>query len=195
MTNKEVEEKVMELQKSVGGGLDMDEVELLDVVNNEDEVVGILSRSVVWENGLQHNVRCVDVFLVNEYKEILLQTRSLKKKYWPGGYDYSCGESLKSGETYEEAIKRGLYEELGVTVLGGDIEEKGKYKLDEAKGFACFGKVYLVKTHKDQKFVFNTEETSELNWKTVDYIRDLNNLYPDKFKGGFRAVFDMVFGE
>lgn len=194
MTNEELSKKVKELKDKVDSGIDMDGEELLDVVNGSDEVIGVLPRSVVWENGLQHNVRCVDVFLINEQGEVLLQTRSLKKKYWPGGYDYSCGESLQSGETYMQAVKRGLSEELGIVALDSEIEERGSYKFDEVKGFACFGKVYLVKVQKDQKFVFNKEETSELKWETVDYIREINNVSPDKFKGGFRSVFEMVFG-
>ncbi len=194
MTNEELTNKVKDLVNKIDDGIDMDGGEMLDVVNDNDEVVGVLPRSVVWENGLQHNVRGVDIFLINERGEVLLQTRSLKKKYWPGGYDYSCGESLQSGEKYGDAVKRGLSEELGFAVSDDAIEEKGVYKFDEAKGFACFGKVYLVRVQKDQKFVFNKEETSEVSWKTVDYIRGLNNLSPDKFKGGYRAVFEMVFG-
>jgi isopentenyldiphosphate isomerase len=86
--------------------------ELVDIVNEKNEVIGKDTRKATYEKGLRH--RASHIFLFNSKNEVFLQLRS-KKKFWlPGYWGYSVGESLKSGETYEEAAKRGLKEELGI---------------------------------------------------------------------------------
>jgi len=102
----------------------MEDEEYLDIVDRNDKVVGRDTRNNIWKRGLEHNVRVVNIFVLNAENKILLPTRSMKKKIFPGCYDFSCGEHVRSGESYLEAAKRGLNEEL--SIKEAKIQELGK---------------------------------------------------------------------
>lgn len=86
-------------------------VEYLDIVNDDDEVVGRDTRRNVHDNYQIH--RGVHVVVVNGHGQVLIQRRSMLKDYCPGLLDMSVGAQVGSGETYEEAAARELREELG----------------------------------------------------------------------------------
>ncbi len=192
MTNAEIREKVVKLTKVTKFSEDMDGAEMQDVVDNEGIVVGSLPRGVIWDNGLESYTRVINVFLLDKDERVLVQVRSLKKKNWPGGYDFSCGENLKSGESYNEAVRRGLVEELGLYDI--EVLESAEFRPDPEKGLVCFGKVYTAVIDKDQKLVFDRNEVQEFVWKTKSEIKKLFQAEPEKFKRDYRAVFELVFG-
>lgn len=86
--------------------------EILEVVDENNNVIGQASRGECYEKGLLH--RAVDIFIYNSKGEVFLHKRSQKKIKYPGYWDLSCSEHVKPGESFEEAAKRGLQEELGV---------------------------------------------------------------------------------
>src|SRR3989344_6571789 len=88
--------------------------EILDIVDDNDNVIGKDSRDSIWKRGLRHNVRVVNIFIFNKDGKILIPKRTMTKKIFPGCYDFSCGEHVFSGETYDEAARRGLFEELNL---------------------------------------------------------------------------------
>ncbi len=90
--------------------------ELLDVVNEKDEAIATATRSRVHERGLLH--RGVHVFLFDEAGRMLVQKRSPARTQYPSVWDCSVSEHVKAGESYHQAARRGLLEELGV----GDVE-------------------------------------------------------------------------
>lgn len=88
-------------------------VEYLDVVNDKDEAIGRANQEEVYEKKLNH--RIVHVFVINpETKDVFIQKRAETKSFLPGYYCTSAGGHVKSGESYEEAAKRELKEELGL---------------------------------------------------------------------------------
>lgn len=192
MTNEELILKVKELLGKIYFSEDVDGTEMQDVVDNSGKVIGSLPRGVIWDNGLENYTRVVNVFLVDDNNRVLVQIRSLKKKNWPGGYDFSCGENLKMGESFEDGLKRGLKEELGVDV--GKAEKIGEFVPNKKKGFACFGEVYKVVVDSDIKVQFDPNEVMEFRWMTTTEIRNLLASVSEKFKRDYRPVFEMVFG-
>ncbi len=86
--------------------------ELMDVVNEKDEVVGKLPRRQVYEKLLTH--RIVHVLVFNKEGKMALQLRSKKVSFCPLHWAPSAGGHVRSGETYEEAARRELEEELGI---------------------------------------------------------------------------------
>lgn len=86
--------------------------ELLDIVNDEDIVVGQEMRSVVHERGLQH--RGVHVFLFTRDGKMLVQKRSADRAQYASQWDCSVSEHVKAGEDYLSAAMRGVKEEMGV---------------------------------------------------------------------------------
>ena len=89
--------------------------EYLDIVDIKDKIIGKATRKEIHDMHQIH--RGVHVFVVNSKNEILIQKRSNKKDYYPGYYDASVGAQVRSGETYEQAAKRELKEELGVDTV------------------------------------------------------------------------------
>ena len=96
--------------------------EFIDIVNNQNQVVGKATQKEIYEN--KHPHRIVHVFVINpKTKEIYFQKRSEKKDFLPGYYCTSAGGHVQSGETYLEAAERELREEIGLSVPLKKIEE------------------------------------------------------------------------
>jgi len=136
----------------------------------------------------------INVCVVDDKGKVLLQIRSMKKRNWPGGYDFSCGENLKSGESYEEAVYRGMNEEIGLKrreIL--EVRDVGSFSPDQKRGFACFGKVYTARITKNADFDYDINEIADLRWESIEKIRDLYEHNPEMFKGDFKSIFELAF--
>lgn len=59
--------------------------------------------------------RAFSIFLFNSKGQLLLQQRALTKKTWPGAWSNSCCGHLMLGEPAEDAAKRRVSDELGIT--------------------------------------------------------------------------------
>ena len=59
--------------------------------------------------------RAFSIFLFNSKGEFLLQQRALSKKTWPGIWSNSCCGHVKLHESYQNAAKRRLLQELGLS--------------------------------------------------------------------------------
>lgn len=86
--------------------------EVLEIVDLDNNVIGKATRGECYKKGLLH--RAVNIFIFNSKGEFFLHKRSEKKIKYPGYWDLSCSEHVKPGESFEEAAKRGLQEELGI---------------------------------------------------------------------------------
>lgn len=86
--------------------------ELFDVVDEQDNVIGQLTRAQVHRQRLFH--RSVHVLVFNRQKQIFLQRRSRFKDTCPLLWTTSCSGHVDSGETYDQAVVRELVEELGI---------------------------------------------------------------------------------
>ena len=98
--------------------------ELLDVVDNDDIVIGREMRSVVHRRGLQH--RGIHVFLFTPEGRLLIQRRSKDRGTSPSLLDCSVSEHVQTGEDYLTGGLRGMREELGL---------KGKEEIHEIVTF------------------------------------------------------------
>ena len=76
-------------------------MEFLDVVNENDEVVGKASKKEIYEKSLTH--RIVHVFVFNDKGEMVLQVRSKDSPFCPLYWDTAASGHVQSGESYEEA--------------------------------------------------------------------------------------------
>lgn len=87
--------------------------EWLDVLDDDNRVIGRELRSVVHQRGLRH--RGADVFLFTREGKLLVQTRTLTRATFPGALDCSAAEHVQAGEDFLQAALRGMREEIGVT--------------------------------------------------------------------------------
>lgn len=86
--------------------------ELLDVVDEDDRVIGTRTRGEIHAEGLMH--RATHILVFNSQGDLFLQKRSMSKDENPGLWDTSVAGHVDSGEDYLGCAVRELGEELGM---------------------------------------------------------------------------------
>lgn len=92
----------------------MPRIEWFPLVNEDGETIGKATREECHSGSkLLHPV--VHLHLFNDVGDIFLQKRAMTKDIQPGKWDTSVGGHVDYGETVEEALRREVREELGIT--------------------------------------------------------------------------------
>jgi 8-oxo-dGTP pyrophosphatase MutT (NUDIX family) len=111
--------------------------ELVDIVDDDDRVVGTVTRREMRRRGLLH--RCTYVLIRNGSGEILVHRRTDTKDVHPGAYDVFAGGVCAAGESYEECARREIAEEFGV--VGVDLRFLFRHRY-RGPGGQAWGAVY-----------------------------------------------------
>ena len=90
-------------------------IEYLDLVNDDDQVVGREDRAVIYSQKLS-NYRVVNAFIVNSQGQFWIPRRTAHKRIFPLCLDFSVGGHVESGESYDESFRRETFEELNIDV-------------------------------------------------------------------------------
>ncbi|MCE9585306.1 NUDIX domain-containing protein [Candidatus Nomurabacteria bacterium] len=148
------------------------------VVNDKDEIIGTMLKEEAHKSGVPHRIAVV--YVENSQNEIIVQVRT------DGYLDHSSAGHVEEGESYEEAAKRELSEELGINGVeliyvghGATKEEKypGKIVAHVFDIFRCVadpGKLQI-------------EEVKDVYWtKSEDILKDMEGN-KNKYCGGFIA--------
>ena len=86
-------------------------LQLIDSVDSRDRVIGSVTRRDVLRQGA--NFRVAHLFLFNDNSELLLQRLAASRPRHPGCWGSSVATYVNAAETYQEAIFRRTFEELG----------------------------------------------------------------------------------
>lgn len=86
--------------------------EMLEVVDENNRVIGTEKRSIIIRDKLMH--RAVTLFVVNEKGQILVGKRSKEKEEYPNRYSFPVSGHMKQGESPKETMRREVKEELGL---------------------------------------------------------------------------------
>ncbi len=92
--------------------------EMVDVVDEQDNVIRTATRTEAQQEDLRHRLAVVCIF--NSNGDMLVQWRTHTKKTAPRLFTASVVETLSAGESYADAAKRGMQEELGIDL---ELEE------------------------------------------------------------------------
>jgi isopentenyl-diphosphate delta-isomerase type 1 len=106
--------------------------ELLEIVDENDRVIGTEHRGVIHEKGLMH--RSAQVLVFNARGDLFLQKRSLSKDEFPGLWDSSAAGHVDPGESYFDCARRELAEELGIDA-GDTLQQLFRLKAQPDTGF------------------------------------------------------------
>jgi isopentenyldiphosphate isomerase len=145
-------------------------VELVDIVDDDDNVIATVTRTEMRAGRLQH--RSVGIAVMSSDGRLLVHRRSLDKDVWPGWWDIAAGGVVASGETYDDAARRELQEELGV--IGAELELVGQARfVDDTVAELCRG--YRV-VH-DGPFTFPDGEVIEARWVTFAELAEMRAVH------------------
>lgn len=142
--------------------------ELLDIVNESDEVIGQQWRSEVYAQKLS-NFRAVNAFIQNSDGQLWIPRRTKEKRTFPLCLDASVSGHVGAGESYEEAFKRELMEELRIDasmVLYKEIGALNPHK----HNVAAFMKVFLI--YSDESPNYNRDDFVEYFWLKPQEVLD-----------------------
>ncbi|WP_181849259.1 NUDIX hydrolase [Streptomyces parvulus] len=116
--------------------------EILDIVDENDRVVGQARRGDAYARGLRH--RCVFVRARDPEGRIFVHRRTATKLVFPSLYDMFVGGVVGAGESYDDAALREAEEELGVTGLPRP-DLLFKFLYDDGAGRTWWSAVYDVR--------------------------------------------------
>ena len=156
--------------------------EQLDELDESGNLTGrVINFSVAHKNNVPHRIATVLVFRPNG--KLLVQVH----KYHNRLLDHSVGGHVESGESYKQAAKREMEEELGLNVpislVAPDVISHEYYKNLQSGLTHVFG-VFTAKVSATWKHT-ETEEVDQLIEMPVEEIVEQMNENPDKFLQGF----------
>jgi isopentenyldiphosphate isomerase len=139
--------------------------EILDVFDEDGVHLGVAPRSRVHADGLWHKTS--QVWLINEYGELLLQLRSEQKSCFPGVWDISSAGHIPAGTKPIVSALRELEEELGVTATATELKFLfnhsepyfGEHHIDREIAY-----IYLLKVKKETPLILQESEVSAVQW-------------------------------
>ena len=145
------------------------------MVDRQDKQIGTAEREECHKlPGKLHRaimmvVKNKQSFSSNKKGEILLARRSENKPLWPGVWDGTIATHVFPGETPEQAARRGLKKELGVSNLSlnnlGNFIYKAKWGNDGVEYEFCH--LFLAEA---EETVPNPEEITETAWVSKDEL-------------------------
>lgn len=159
--------------------------EWFPLVNEEGETIGKATRRECHSGSKQlHPV--IHLHIINDAGELYLQKRSMNKDIQPGKWDTAVGGHIDYGETVEEALRREVREELGITEFTPQFMTRYIFESAIEKE--------LVNTFRT---VYNGEiqpDTEELDggrfWSMEEIKTNLGkNVFTPNFEQEFRRLF------
>ncbi|MCX3291085.1 NUDIX domain-containing protein [Streptomyces sp. NEAU-H22] len=116
--------------------------EILDIVDENDRVVGQCPRGEVYARGLRH--RCVFIQARDAEGRIFVHRRTPTKLVFPSLHDMFVGGVVGAGESYDTAALREAEEELGVSGLPRP-RHLFTFLYDDGSGRTWWSAVYEVR--------------------------------------------------
>ena len=162
----------------------MNSTEYFPIVSEDGEVIGKASREECHSGTfLLHPVIHLHVF--NSQGELYLQKRALNKDIQPGKWDTSVGGHVDFGEEIEVALRREVWEELGIIDFNPIFLKRYKFISDREAEM-----VHSYYTIFDGEILPDPGEISEGKFWTLKGIDDQfgKNVFTPNFEKEFTNV-------
>lgn len=167
--------------------------EILDVIDEQNNVVGQELKSVVHKRSLRHRISAV--LLQRDDGKYLITTAAAQKVEAGGLYHSSAGH-IPTGETYRQGALRELKEETGVTAAESDLEYLGVYWFEKdyptRKERERF-EIYRVRYTPAMGEVVLNEEHVKPQWLSEDELRDIYNNNPEELSANLKLTCERIF--
>jgi isopentenyl-diphosphate Delta-isomerase len=144
--------------------------ELLDIVDENNNSLGISKPRNIVHQEMKDWHRATSIWVINENKEVLCQKRSLEVEGCPGRWQSYFGGHLVSGESYEQNAIRELEEELGLKIKTIDLKFIEDRPSESGKTWL---RIYVFYYKKDQKFDPQSKEVNELKWMDLSALKKM----------------------
>ena len=152
-------------------------MELIDILDEFGNKIGKTSTiKELHTSGKWHKI--VGIIIYDFNNNILVQQRALKQISSPGKWDIAAAGHVNSGETEIDAIKRELFEEIGL-----DLEEDKKHLED----------IYIAQIDSNciESFNIQKDEVQQVKWISINELKEMiknnqllsrSNLYERLFE-------------
>lgn len=157
-------------------------MELFDLIDKNDKVIGTTDKPTAHANRQLHRVAAVFVF--NDIGELYVQVHKQSK----GLYDHSVGGHVSKGETYAIAAYREAEEELGIKQ---PLKYLSTFYSDEGTYLHMFGLFECV-AERDWQFKPN-DEVEEIILMKLEDVRKMMIEKPEMFTGGFKHTMEEYY--
>ena len=167
----------------------MTEEDKIILVNEHDDMVGVMDKMEAHRQGLLH--RAFSVFIFNSKGEMLLQQRALSKYHSGGLWTNACCSHPLPGEKTLDAAQRRLMEELGFETPIEKIFDF-TYRAEFDNGFTEHEFDHVYAGEYEGKLNVNPDEVSDFCYKEIGEIKNMLQTYPQKFTAWFHLAFPTV---
>lgn len=153
--------------------------ELVEHVDADNNVIEVVTRRRMRAENLRH--RSVAIVVTSSDGRLLVHRRADDKDVFPGWWDLAAGGVVAAGESYDDAARRELAEELGVEGASLEPVTEARHDDEHAREICA---VYRV-VH-DGPFRFDDGEITEARFVTPDELGEL--LDTERFLPGSLAM-------
>ena len=140
--------------------------ELVDLVDEDDRVLEVVTRAEMRARGAAVRHRCCYVAVLTSGDELVVHRRADWKEVFPGFWDVCFGGVLGAGEAWDLAARRELAEEAGVDA---ELVEIGRTSWS-ASDTNLNARVYLARS--DGPFTCPDGEVVEVATVPLDQLDD-----------------------
>lgn len=155
--------------------------ELFDVVDENNRVIEVRTRSEVHRLKLRH--RAAHIFLFRSDGRLLIHLRTATKEEFPSVWTSSASGHVSSGEGYAESAQRELQEELGIAA-----PLKFVVRVDACPETSNeFTELFVAES--DSALHIDPLEIAATKWLTITQLCSQLESAPESFSPAFRLLF------
>ena len=161
-------------------------MEYVVLVDENDRPIGQMEKQAAHLEPHLH--RAFSVFIFNSKGELLMQQRALSKYHSPGLWTNTCCSHPRDGETLEEATRRRMMEEMGMTCEMHEVYTF-IYKAPVGQGLTEHEFDHVFIGQSDVIPQINHEEVESWKYMPIDALKNDILLHPELYTEWFKITF------